>query len=447
MSEQREQRFSGALLLVIPFALMSVWYLNYAFHAWFQQDDYQFIHLYHASLHLHNLWDFGSFARFVSRNMYWHYLLQIFGPQALYFFIFNFLTIAGTSYLIFRIFEPKYDKTVAGVLALLYFASINVIQDFNWVSFSQHLIPIFLLFLFMGMFLTRTNRPWTTRDVFKLLFVLAIAFSSNALAVVALVIPAYVALRNKTLREDRKFRLFVFVGVLGALLDLYESHRFSNGIYATKISWAVVHQNLTYYFHNHLWEYLLALIFMLYVGWRKKNDYIAILTLICATSYVPYAFLVYQHTLGYMSLTCPTFFMAAILTLIELGRNRVVVKNMAAVIGVLIPFYFVNPSPLNNYWTVVQTGAANLKLVTEIKNFQAANPGYVKYCITSHTPEKSLSDVAPQWNTMARGMALTDFAVSTDSYKFYWPSQISAANCQVIVDITQSPSKISVLRN
>ncbi len=110
MKEQNETRFPGAALLVIPFALMSAWYLNYAFHGWFQQDDFGSIYLYQHSLHTSNLWNFNDFGRFLSRNVYWHFLWQIFGAQAAYYFLFNFLTIAGTTFVIFRTFRATYDR-------------------------------------------------------------------------------------------------------------------------------------------------------------------------------------------------------------------------------------------------------------------------------------------------------------------------------------------------
>ena len=94
----------------------------------------------------------------MSRNVYWHFLWQIFGAQAAYYFLFNFLTIAGTTFVIFRTFRATYDRAISATVALLYFGSINVVGDYSWISFSQHLIPIFFIFLFMGMFIDRVEK-------------------------------------------------------------------------------------------------------------------------------------------------------------------------------------------------------------------------------------------------------------------------------------------------
>jgi len=215
MAEQKQHRFPGSALLFVPFALMSAWYLIYAFHGWFQQDDFNFIHLYQHSLHTSDLLTFNDFGRFLSRNVYWHFLWQIVGAQAVYFYLFNFLTITATTYVIFRTFALPYDNAVAGVVALLYFASANVIVDYSWISFSQHLIPIFFVFLFMGMFFDRIDRDWTGTDAFKMLAVLALGIMGAVFAVGVLTIPLYFAFRDRELRRDRKFRFFMVVALLG----------------------------------------------------------------------------------------------------------------------------------------------------------------------------------------------------------------------------------------
>ena len=446
MKEQNETRFPGAALLVIPFALMSAWYLNYAFHGWFQQDDFGSIYLYQHSLHTSNLWNFNDFGRFLSRNLYWHFLWQIFGAQAAYYFLFNFLTIAGTTFVIFRTFRATYDRAISATVALLYFGSINVVEDYSWISFSQHLIPIFFIFLFMGMFIDRVEKEWTGTDAFKMIAVLALGISGNIFAIGALVFPLYFALRNKELRRDRKFRFFVVLAVLGSLIALVEAHRFAVGPYATSFSWSVVHGNLTYYFQNHLWEYVLALAIMLIVGWRRENHYVTTVALLCIASFAPYAILVSQRSQGYMSLTSTTFFMGLLLTAIELfGKNKPI-RNTLLTLAVLTPFYFVNPSPLNNYWNANPQGATAHGIVTQVSAFADQHPEIKTYCFGAQIDGIGAKIATRDWAFLAKGKALSDFIASSDKFRFY-PRGYYPTSCQAIIILTKNPSLVFDNRN
>jgi hypothetical protein len=440
MTEQHRSRFSGPLLLVVPFALMSAWYLIYAFHGWFQQDDFYFIHLYQHSLHTSDLWTFSDFGRFLSRNAYWHFLWQIFGGQAVYFYLFNFLLIVATTFVIYQTFVVPYDRAVAGTVALIYFGSINVVDDFSWISFSQHLIPIFFVFLFMGMFFDRVDKEWTGSDAFKLLAVLALGISGSVFAAGVLVVPIYFAWRNRELRRDRKFRFFMVLAVLGSLVAIIEAQRFAVGAYATKISWSVVHSNLTYYFQNHLWEYLAALVVMFILGWRRENHFLTSLVLLCAVSFLPYAFLVSQRSQGYMSLTSTTFFMAVVLAGVELFGEIKSVKSLVLVLAVLTQFYFINPSPLNNYWNANPQGAYAHELISQVGAFATAHPELKAYCFENNGDGTGVPQMTKDWAFLSKGLALKDFISPTDKFVFYPQARPPfSSSCQVIVALNTSP--------
>lgn len=89
---QKSERNHGLLTLVtvLPFFVISYFYVSYASTAWFFQDDFGFIAEYANSIWVNQLFDFSNFGRFVSRNIYWFLGGKLFGDNSSYYFIFNF---------------------------------------------------------------------------------------------------------------------------------------------------------------------------------------------------------------------------------------------------------------------------------------------------------------------------------------------------------------------
>ncbi len=298
----------------------------------------------------------------------------------------------------------------------------------------------------MGMFFDRVEKEWTGTDAFKMIAVLALGISGNIFAIGALVFPLYFALRNKELRRDRKFRFFVVLAVLGSLIALVEAHRFAVGPYATSFSWSVVHGNLTYYFQNHLWEYVLALAIMLIVGWRRENHYVTTVALLCIASFAPYAILVSQRSQGYMSLTSTTFFMGLLLTAIELFGKTKPIRNTLLTLAVLTPFYFVNPSPLHNYWKANPQGATAHGIVTQVSDFADRHPEIKTYCFGVQIDGIGAKIATRDWAFLAKGKALSDFIARSDNFRFY-PRGYYPTSCQAIIILTKNPSLVFDNRN
>lgn len=285
------------LLLAVLFT--GAFYLSYAQSAWFFQDDFQLISQYAQALQPHQLLDFGNFGRFLSRNVYWHYGIQLFALHAPFFFLLNLFFICTTSLLVYRIVLRGYGRFPAVVAGLAYFCLPGTVEAYAWLSNSQHLLGHLFVMLFVYLFCAPhgERRQGSAAAMLVLLLVLLLGFLSNAFMGMVLSLPIWMLMVD---RQHRRNPWNYGVVVAGMALFLYFYLRLAGqqaGAYATSFSAATFWKNATFYFKGDGGAVLWIGVVVLGAAWSwfKGRMLTAWFFLASAAFMLPFAFLEHQR--------------------------------------------------------------------------------------------------------------------------------------------------------
>jgi hypothetical protein len=421
-----ETRSAYRAFLLAPFAVVAIFFTTYASRAWFVQDDFNFYRLYHATMRPSQLFTFSDdFGRFFSRNVYWFFSIKFFGQEAPAFFLLNALIIAGTSYLIYKIFEERIGGVQATLAAFLYFGAPAVVSGYSFISNEQHFIPDLMIFLWVYLYLRWASAPWTWLRVATLVVVDGLALSSNVYALVLVLLPITMWLFFPQRRKVRAHTVLIGLMTLGTSYYIVRVHQFAVGTYRESLTFSTLHSNLQYYFGTKMLAIAIpVLVIGLWRGWRTKNALLFWLFVGSVATYLPYAFLVDQHYRIYESVF-GTFFLLGALLLVS-GFVGATVRREMIVVPIAMFLVMVGVcNPVQSYWNANPNGAVQHTEITQQVAFEAQHPNVTSYCYEEAAP------VPAMWAKLSHGRAFGTFASSTDSYRFVESAAVPAS-CQAL---------------
>lgn len=300
------QRSSHALMLVAASAAVLYclrFYWQYAEQAWFFQDDFSFIAGYEHDVQPMQWLSAENFGRFLSRNVYWWGLLNIFGRDAHAFYLFNLVLMLATAALLVAFVWPV-SRWVAGLAGLAYFGAGATVSNFAWLSNSQHLLAHF----FVAFFLLSIRMVWARQSAVGLLacaslFILAL--SSNVLSVVALSFPLLLLWCHPRGRFSMAMWGVLAVLACSAISLFWVLRPAQEGHYATSLAWPVLSRNMGFYFGH--WSVLLSLAGWLFAAGLKRlarREPLQAWVLMAGPAFiVPFLPLVHQHYANYAALS------------------------------------------------------------------------------------------------------------------------------------------------
>lgn len=292
-----------AAALAFPLYNCLQFYGHYLGQAWFYQDDFLFIIDHEGQLKPWQLMSAENFGRFVSRNLYWWGILDVFGREAKVFFQINLLMIFCTTGLLYRFIRPV-SPWLAALTATAYFIGGGTIGNFSWVSNSQHL----LAHLFVAVYLVLVSAAWRRNSVLLMLIsapVFVLALSANLLSAVALSWPVF--LLTQRLQKPFKVTLLLTLMLEGGfvLVLLWVLRGAHADAYSTSLAPSVLFKNMGHYYGHAAVFMGLALI----LGsqgvslLRLKRPQEAWLMCAGPLFILPFLPLVYQHYLNYAVLS------------------------------------------------------------------------------------------------------------------------------------------------
>lgn len=384
--------------LAFPIIILIYFYISYASNAWFWQDDFVLISYYANSIQIHELFDFTNFGRFLSRNLYWHWGIQYFSYNAGYFYVFNLFVISSTSFLLYKIFSPKYGRYEGIIAGLIYFTLPETIECYSWLSNSQHIIGHFFVVLFVFLF-TSNDLALNIREKFfqttALLVILALGFSANIFMSMVISLPIYMILANKIYRKSKSTYIILFFGIgLFALFFIKLSSQ-QTGAYATSHTLGTLIENIDFYFKNSIYGIFWLTSVILGAGYSfiKKEYFTSWLFLASAAFFVPFAFFIYQRYGQYGDLTY-LFFLLGVWALL----NDVLQKRWPKFIKylglcmILFIFFKSLEHPIR-YFTENPSGATQRQQINFLKTFDTAHADTKNYCFRPDVAVKNTTNV------------------------------------------------------
>lgn len=420
--------------LLLPFLLMAGFYLQYAFQAWFYQDDFGLLGGYKYDWQWSQIINMTDFGRFVSRNVYWHVLSQIFGSQAQYYFLTDFAIVCASSILLFQIFRLFVSFNAALVGSFVYFAAPAVLKNYSWISGSQHLLPDLFVFLFVLIYVRRDGVLTSWPEVIFLLVVELLGLWSNVYAGSVITLPlVYLAMRQP-LRKNSKHWTLVGVGLFLILYFYIRLRPFSTGNYAVDYSPHILTMNLSFYFHGYFWFYLFVMLACGALGVLRKSPLNVWFFVGAVASYLPYAFLIRRHTVSYMSLTATLFLAGVWFTVATTPRWKKLPLSVLAALAILCLTVFPRPSLFLNPWNSTPVGVESKSIVASLVAYQQSNPATRRYCFTvvpAAARIKVKGNVPQPWSAVNSGHAFSFFANPSDAYRLVLPGA-STKGCQIV---------------
>jgi hypothetical protein len=405
-------------LMAAPAVILLTFYLWYARHAWFYQDDFFFIHDYEHTLQVRQLISHENFGRFLSRNFYWWALLQTFGRDAQAFFLVNLAIMAGTSYLLYRLLRQT-SRHVALAAGTFYFCCAPSIGNYSWICNSQHILAHFLILAYLlqirKLDITRTN---TLTYSASLTFFLAI--SANILAIVALLYPAILISKTRTEKHSRQLWLMTCIQAMAAitLLKVIRSH--DAGPYSTAWTPEILKENLDFYFGS-FWFFLAACSLLSYHAWQKwqQGDAFTTWLLLSGPAFIlPFIALSQQRYLNYAALSHTLTFTALALSLLKLPK-----KVPAAILLTLVLNHSIHQTQdQKSYFSENQRGVREREILTAattlLKDLNPPNDS--KICVSKHGETYSPQAQMPGfWWGLAFGQAFDVYLTDRIIYQLH----------------------------
>jgi len=420
--------------LLLPFLLTAGFYLQYAFQGWFSQDDFGLLGGYKYTWEWNQIFDMTDFGRFVSRNVYWHVLSELFGNQAQYYFLADFAIICASSILLFQIFRLYVSFNASLVAAFIYLAAPAVLKNYSWISGSQHILPDFFVFLFVLVYVRRDGVLTAWPQVVLLLAIELLGLWSNVYAGSMITLPLVYLAMNQPLRKNPKHWALVGAGLFLILYFYTRLRPFSVGNYAVDYSPHALTTNLGFYFHGYFWLYLFVMIVCGTLAVLRKSPLNVWFFVGAVASYLPYAFLANRQSVAYMSLAATLFLAGVWFTLMTSLRWKKLPLGILTVLALVCLTIFPKPSLFLNPWNSSPVGTESKSIVDDLVAYQRSNPTVRTYCFTVPPDEariKVKGNVPQPWSAVNSGNAFLVFADPSDNYRLVLPG-VSTNGCQVV---------------
>jgi hypothetical protein len=254
---------------------------------------------YANNIHSEQLFNLPSnFGRFVSRNIYWHTLSELFGKNATLFFLFNLSILLTNTFFTYKLFNnltsnPFYSK----LNGLIYFCSYPVVETFCWLSNSQHLLAHTFILLYL--LLLTDDDELSANKLIQLMLIFIIGVYTNIL--VAFILPATIYYLFSKKKLDYKSSIMIAIQVVISLIFIYILSKNRHEVYSTKISIEQALINLEFYSKHSMAAIVIMVASGCYIIY-KKDKTLVLLFILTISMYLPFAFAVYQRYNNYMAL-------------------------------------------------------------------------------------------------------------------------------------------------
>lgn len=402
------------------FAFLGFAYVVYALEGWFHQDDFIFIEKFSRSLHFSDLVSLDGFGRFLTQNVYWNVGLAVFGRTSELFFIFNFLTILGTSVVVYVLTRNVLQPVGALAAAMFYFASPRVIHAFAWISNSQHLLAHLLCVLFLVLLFRWTDPELSRKQALALLVTFCLALISNAFALALL---APILWLGATHRRSNPYRILTMGAVVMGLFTFIRSRNSATGAYEVRISLDVLRANAEVYWGSTsafvVW-FLLSLTAAV-ILWRRHRKIESLMFVNSVAFFAPFAFLSTQRFPQYGVMTLVFFLIGSWMVVFRFITRRIPAGNSwVAVLVILV-------STAQGFQEISVSSAEPLggrarHLVESLRADTMNDDGSVTEFCFDHEPVLTPGGTAtnstpPVWWWVGHGLAFSLFVDGTKSYQ------------------------------
>jgi hypothetical protein len=306
-------------------AFFILFYIYYSFNAWFMQDDINFLYKFGDNIRWGSLFSFNTLYRFLSIEIYWHYLYKFFGTTAALYFTTNLLILGLNTILLFLFLKGLCkDTTIALVSALVYFIMPPTIKNMTWICNNQHLMSHFFAFLFCHLYFNKggiddLHYPGGMLLTLLLFFTLI----SNFLA--ACFIPCIIFYHLLYLKEIKLRKPNILFLVLWGLMFIFfvlASSMFTGMLqapeYGTSISPAVfikTLQSYSYHIYKNVPILVITIALIYAIGIIKKDKLVLFFMSSAICFYMPYAFAVFQRNANYLAISYALYSVAIVIIL------------------------------------------------------------------------------------------------------------------------------------
>lgn len=401
-------RYFYPVIFILVALVFLVFEFRYAFHAWFLQDDFRFLWQYQHNVHWEEIIDRSNdFGRFISRNLYWYVLYHLFGLKAPGYYLVNLSLIGiNTGLLFYFLSQLLKSRFLALVGVVSYFISIPMLENYNWLSNSQHILGHFFIVLFFITALNLRYRYWAILFYF-------LGIYANALMIFALG-PVLVYWFFEKNYSGYLAGILILIGLVYAWL----SQTLAVGAYEIQWSFSLFWQNLSYYFGVlGRWIILPFWGYSIYRALKYQNKILAFLVAAAICFYLPFAFLKYQHACNYFALSY-LFNIAIIFYLLQKHEWMITVLFLILSIKSYekIEQWIQHPNGENARLFVQQVQKLDIPLGKTVC-FKGFDNGY------KNTKGLAIWDIPPFWWTVQFGDAFKLFVTPDIKWVLYSPKE------------------------
>ncbi|MEI6124912.1 MAG: hypothetical protein WCQ99_00015 [Pseudomonadota bacterium] len=324
-SRKEYRCFAGAFFVGLIFLSF---YIKYALSAWFYFDDFYFLDAYKNNINLDDIiHPANNMGRFVTRNLYWYSISNLFGRESSAFFFINLILIGGNCIASYFLIEAlTKNRSTACFSALLYFVSPATVLCFSWISSSQHLIGHTFVFLFF-LYAIKSDflNPLKVKEKLITLLLFVLGVYSNAFFLCVLpVLLCYVLIHQQKKVFFNSLNVLLFGFMISIIFYMVINlAKIQTDLYATEFSFKTLINTSSYYLNIFLpffrfmpeivLPFFLTCISVCFFVFIIKNSEYRLLLLLLATFffYLPVAFLIHMKNLTYIAL--PFFFITTAL--------------------------------------------------------------------------------------------------------------------------------------
>lgn len=333
-------------LFIIPIFYV-FFYLIYAFNAWFYQDDFTFLYRHIITINWENIWNFGNFGRFVSRDLYWYSMYQFFGFNSVFYFVFNLTLLILNAFLCYLFLKQMNINLSFSVLSgIAYFISLPALVNFYWISNSQHLLAHTFIFIFLILITKNTfflSSSWKNQLVAFLIFIVALYSNILSFFILPFLFFRIYLFRNSIIFSKQLG--FFLIGILTVgILFILKIKQYSTGAYRLDYSFSALINNLNFYLepynlNPYLFLVLVVIISVYSIIFKKENT--SQLLILSMFLYAPFALASAQQYHNYVHLST-VFLIVTFLSFLNKKINKYIISILTIAILIYSGKGFIN---------------------------------------------------------------------------------------------------------
>jgi hypothetical protein len=393
-------------------------------------DDYFLGNRYKNSLRWEELWNFENFGRFISRNVYWRLGSLVFHDRAQFYYLLNILIIIATAVLLAKFVSRRQSWLVASVIGSIYLVSAATVDEFIWISNSQHLIAHMFIALFLVVS-DRINLAATPKSAL-LVAIFSIGLFTNLIFGVALLWPTLRILHQTPEIRTKEIRNFLIPSAVISLAFLVLFFRVRENVYySTAIDYQTLELNVDFYFHGWLMfaVWILALSLGLFIGIRRKN----LLTIFFSAGsfllFMPFAFQEFQRYSHYMNMS--QLFLAAGWLIVASEVSRLPKVVFCVIATVVLMGFFIQGKEQVHAWEAGPWGPGSRKVIEDMQAIDSKLPSDpLRYCFDVENDQKVMGASATWWS-VGLGGGFEWLVDDSDTYKLLGED----SGCDAIVSL------------